>query len=823
MMRRGWLQIRWVARSGLRALPLLAGAVCLQVMAASTDPRLDDRQVLCWRGLRLNWSFVEAPGWSKTIGNGDWSRATDVGTIGGTLTVKLEPGGTPVYRLAATFPADRKFTAARLNLPLPIQLREVRLDGRAIVLPRTLGASGYLGGGKCRTIEVPLVDGGTAVITGDFHVSVEDQRKYNAKSENFMINFNLPRVTNDDRATYAAALHLAVRESGGGRAAYDWPKGAPYFTELIRREGAEWVACDFARVTKAGSPLDLSGQFAASSGKPRYFGGNCSWSAAFLSHAETDRLADELVRLGYNIVRAHQHDTQFLPKGATDSTELDPDALDRFDYFVAAMKKRGIAFTTDCYSSRKFLPTDPSLAAHANEFRKMKTLLATTPAAMENWKAFARRFLTHVNPYTGLSLAEDPSLVCLNLVNEDNQNDAEAQHRVHAEQIRYLKEELGVKAPLTSLNMMSGTDYAWRRELFDVIDLHQYFAHPAHEGRRWWMPESLRSQLEPSAPAAIWRANFCQRFYDRPCFLTEYRHVPPNVFRSEAGPIIGAYAALQDLDGLVGYGYLESAAAWTGPVCAVNAFDTASDAFSLFGERISAFLFRRGDVKSAARKCAVVVPEDVRTRKDLPKAFPEAARSMGLLCQMGVAKGQAPDGIEGVPLAEAGERFAAELPTNGVYVSSTGEITLDTNTRQLRVVTPRSEALSWSFGSAAGRFLSAGEVHAPVTVSCHALDGRPLAESKSILVFHLTDSACTGEAYVDQRLRETAKGSTRRAPMLIRRDAVTVRFAATGTRLVALKCDGSEAGEVRPEADGSYRLSTDLYPGAVLAYHLTRP
>ncbi len=56
--------------------------------------------------------------------------------------------------------------------------------------------------------------------------------------------------------------------------------------------------------------------------------------------------------------------------------------------------------------------------------------------------------------------------------------------------------------------------------------------------------------------------------------------------------------------------------------------------------------------------------------------------------------------------------------------------------------------------------------------------------------------------------------------MLVRRDSVKVELPAV-FRVQALKCDGSVAGEIANDGP-CVTLRTDAFPGAVLAYLLTR-
>ena len=56
--------------------------------------------------------------------------------------------------------------------------------------------------------------------------------------------------------------------------------------------------------------------------------------------------------------------------------------------------------------------------------------------------------------------------------------------------------------------------------------------------------------------------------------------------------------------------------------------------------------------------------------------------------------------------------------------------------------------------------------------------------------------------------------------MLIRRQRIRAHFVSKGVSITALRNDGSVAGPVPVEPDGSFVLGTDLFPGGVLAYLL---
>ncbi len=208
--------------------------------------------------------------------------------------------------------------------------------------------------------------------------------------------------------------------------------------------GAEWLPLDVELDIEAGSALDFSaviprhapaGKFGRVIVSPqakfafekqpktpsRFYGVNLCYGAHYLSKEQADRLAERLMRLGYNAVRVHHYEEELVDRSKGDSLTLRPDKLDQLDYLFAAFKQRGIYITTDLFVSRRVFSAEiwPGEKGDVS-MDDFKAAVLVNDRAFANYKAFTRALLSHKNPYTGLTWSEDPTLAWLNLVNEGN-------------------------------------------------------------------------------------------------------------------------------------------------------------------------------------------------------------------------------------------------------------------------------------------------------------------------------------------------------------------------------------------------------------------
>jgi hypothetical protein len=212
---------------------------------------------------------------------------------------------------------------------------------------------------------------------------------------------------------------------------------------VVITAGADWIPLKPELEIEPGSALDFSGMgftdapagkhgrviaradgqfaFADSPEKARrFYGVNFCFSALDLSHEQADQIADRLVRLGYNALRVHHYEGE-LTRDQTNSTTLNPERMERFDYFMAALVKRGVYLTTDLFVSRSIgyrdIGIDRSGAVPMDTF---KILVPVHEGAFENWKSFSRAFLGHLNPYTHRKYSDEPALAWLAMINEGN-------------------------------------------------------------------------------------------------------------------------------------------------------------------------------------------------------------------------------------------------------------------------------------------------------------------------------------------------------------------------------------------------------------------
>jgi len=157
----------------------------------------------------------------------------------------------------------------------------------------------------------------------------------------------------------------------------------------------------------------------------RFFGCSMSPEWAFIwrpltTEAEIEAYAEHVRLQGYNMLRPH-----FLNNALTtdvkEDLELNPDILDRFDYLVKCLKDRGIYLYLDAMTSGKGYTKRAAWSDEPGPVSLGKSLYVD-PASRAHWEAGVRKLLTHLNPYTGTRLVDDPVLAVVLCYNEQEIN-----------------------------------------------------------------------------------------------------------------------------------------------------------------------------------------------------------------------------------------------------------------------------------------------------------------------------------------------------------------------------------------------------------------
>ena len=678
----------------------------------------------------------------------------------------------------------------------------------------------------------------------------------------------------------------------------------------------------FGRVVARGGHFEFEGL----PGVPqRFYGVNVCETANLPDTAEqAERFAANLARIGYNAIRFHHHERCMISEDglAGGGTRPDPALQEKFDLLVAACVKHGIYLTTDLYVSRagavpwRVLGFDRDGTVPGSRY---KILCAFHGPTFENLRSWTRNFLSHVNPHTGRSLADEPALACLALVNEGSLGNwgaaalreldcvreawkawlsakagdpafagipdtipdrllapdgatpanrhaaafaiflADAETRLFERLRGFVRDELGCKAPLSSLSdWYEPLQYALPRKGFDYVDAHFYVDLPQFLGTSWQLP-SRCPNANPmlgenrGVPGIVWR-----RQEDKPFCVTEFNYAGPGRFRGVGGIATGAIGALQDWSGLWRFAWSHSRIGVATPEkMAMGYFNLAGDPLSLAAERAALCLFLRGDAAPLDASAPLVLDEAALRdpRYGAPRLAPPGGNAGAWTRRVGTRVASAASRQSGAaplsgpsplsraaPLSgpadlsqltpEGGLGGEAALSPEGVLRPQRGHfidnVAIDPETGTLLLDTPRTAGGFAESGELAAGPLRFALRDAPATVWVSSLDGEPVASSSHLLLTHLTDVQNSGIEYADPALTTLLKWGS--LPHLMRRGAAEIGLrssAADGCwRVYRLSPSGRRMGEV-PSAfeNGTLRFTarTDLDPAtATFLYELVR-
>lgn len=171
--------------------------------------------------------------------------------------------------------------------------------------------------------------------------------------------------------------------------------------------------------------VDAAGHFQAGNQRVRFFGVNFCFGACFPDKAAATKIAGRMAKFGINVVRFHHMDMQPYPSGIRardrkDTGELDPEALARLDWFIAELARHGIYSNLNLLVSRPFNAAD-GLPAEIEQVGWKERHVAGffNPKLQELQQEYARKLLTHRNPHTGRTYAEEPAVAFVEINNEN--------------------------------------------------------------------------------------------------------------------------------------------------------------------------------------------------------------------------------------------------------------------------------------------------------------------------------------------------------------------------------------------------------------------
>ena len=669
--------------------------------------------------------------------------------------------------------------------------------------------------------------------------------------------------------------------------------------------------------TGAGQHLAVTqgGRFAFSDAleKPaRLLCASLAWSPAsggFPDHADADRYALQLARHGYNIARLTFLDASLM-SGRNGDFDFDPQVLDRIHYLLAALKRNGISWIIDgltswrgAYGGSYDDRWDPS--------SDLKLALYFDEKAFDHWLEFQRRFLTAVNPYTGIAPINDEALALVILVNENNiEFDSIVREREgkpnYDERLKlpfntWLKQRYGstealAKAwpDLNSSERLEDASIALPQSRYEdtprLRDLQAFFV-SVETGSAARMTGALRDlgykggistfnnwptiqttlsrkdlgvitmntyqdwvgSYSPGATmtqkssiddgAGYMRLIAAARWLGKPFVVSEYDHLFWNRYRYEAGLVMPAYAAQQGWDVLCRHAHGPIILKYGEPYPhkkGMLPYAIALDPVARAGETLAALLFRRGDVATSKLTVPFLVrgPQDLTD--DMQEREPERLTELGLVGAIGMAKAANDGLVVGQPrssadpqaildAAKAAGLLAKDNQTDlktGLYESDTGELLLDRLRGQLRVSTPKTEAVAFS---TLREPVNLGSVRVEASdgnglLSVSVIDGaESIAQSRRLLIVYATDARNTGMQFSDDEEKVIADFG--RLPVLVRKGFVdlSLQLSKGEWLLTPVTLNGvasKTAGQVISPA--GFRLSNDAPSGPTTFFLLER-
>jgi len=622
-------------------------------------------------------------------------------------------------------------------------------------------------------------------------------------------------------------------------------------------------------------------------------------SHGFPDHATADRYARQVRLHGYNVARFHFVENDLM-RQRTKDFDLNPEQLDRFYYFLSALKREGIYWLMDGMSSWNGLYGDVGDDRWVFK-HDVKLGVYFDEQAKAHWQRLVEQVLNKENPYTKLKPLQDPALMGVILVNEGGLNHLVNLSSVEKSNLTKVNQAFtqwlvvkygsidkamaawGETAPANGVIEVPIRDWNASARVADS----QRFYHETQNNTLQWMTASLRglgyqglisaydnwSVLQDSATRSglAWvdmhdyqdeptdwisagsslkqessfhhqltyiRDLASTRYWFKPFTVSEYDQPFWDTSRYETGLAIGAYGSLQDWDMICRHSNaIELSYGNKGDKTtrqAIYPFDIGMDPIGRADETLAALLFARQDVRPALHKVDIrLTPDYVFNQQAGISKLPEEISNIALVTGLGLSWQQELGNVDKLiqpnnPAPTVVNKIIRKLKqwsgftnshwsnllstlkedailatdnastSDGIFQSDTGEITLNSHTHTLSVITDKTEAVA--FGATLPpplTHLTITSASAPALLAVSSLDGVALNQSNHLLLIYATDARNSGMTFADANSRELIKLGT--LPVLIKNSRITFQLNnshAPSLHLYALRLNGQRGVEL---------------------------
>jgi len=526
--------------------------------------------------------------------------------------------------------------------------------------------------------------------------------------------------------------------------------------------------------------------------KAHFWGTNLTASALFLRTTPllVCNQARRLSKLGFNLVRIHHHDSDWVSPNIfgvqrASTRELNAASLEKIDWWIKCLRDEGIYVWLDLHVGRRMTGSDgveafDEIADPSTKMADPRGYMYVNDSLKARSKEFAEAYLTHVNQHTGIAYKDDPAIVAVLITNENDLTHhfgnallpdknvpwhnarymklagafasrsgldfeqvwrswefgpskiflSNLEHAFFSDMTRYVR-DVGVKVPIVPTNYWGEMSAAGLTALGegDIVDAHAY-------GRA----NEVENNPRLGANLVSWLAGGA--LTNKPYSVSEWNVEPFPAFDRAQVPLhVASIARLQGWNALLQYAYTQSPLTGT---AGIGNWEASSDPSMIATLPAAALLFRGGHVSPARTSYELALSEDVFTGQEINARTSRAIRTLTETSKMRlrVPPMKALDWITDQPPAAENVKRISDPGFDAIgegtdkVCSDTGEICRDWVEGILTVDTAKSQIASGWLG---GREVALGDVTVALStpnasVAVQSLDEEPLAASGRIMI-----------------------------------------------------------------------------------------